>query len=256
MGLLIGEIEELAGMKICCISAVIVLRRSDKQPDRVEISPEQLSDASTQAEQLAYELKRPMRVIGWYHSHPRITVWPSHVDVQTQAMYQMMDERFIGLIFSVFNQEKNTKQNRIQVTCFQSINQSPEGEPPQLMRLEIPLHITPVDSISRPCMEALVSLPRILSQEEAESYQQASNATDMDLLSQVHNGAVFTKSLCHIMEVMSGPFLQTLENRLQQNRREISQLTALKQQLTEQLKAKKASDSVQLQGTTHKSTTI
>lgn len=23
--------------------------------------------------------KRPMRVIGWYHSHPHITVWPSHV---------------------------------------------------------------------------------------------------------------------------------------------------------------------------------
>lgn len=23
--------------------------------------------------------QRPMRVIGWYHSHPHITVWPSHV---------------------------------------------------------------------------------------------------------------------------------------------------------------------------------
>ena len=30
-------------------------------------------------------------------------------DVQTQAMYQMMDEGFIGLIFSVFNEDKNTK---------------------------------------------------------------------------------------------------------------------------------------------------
>ena len=36
--------------KVVHISAVIVLRRSDKQPDRVEISPEQLSDASTKAE--------------------------------------------------------------------------------------------------------------------------------------------------------------------------------------------------------------
>lgn len=39
-----------------------------------------------------------------YHSHPHITVMPSHVDVRTQAMYQTMDEGFIGLIFSVFNQ--------------------------------------------------------------------------------------------------------------------------------------------------------
>lgn len=30
-------------------------------------------------------------------------------DVRTQAMYQMMDEGFIGLIFSVFNEDKSTK---------------------------------------------------------------------------------------------------------------------------------------------------
>lgn len=61
------------------ISACMILHRSDKQPDRVEISPEQLCGASAYAEQLASTLNRPMRVIGWYHSHPHITVWPSHV---------------------------------------------------------------------------------------------------------------------------------------------------------------------------------
>lgn len=109
MGLLIGEIDE---ENVSRISAVIVLRRSDKQSDRVEISPEQLSAASTEAERLAVEVDRPMRVLGWYHSHPHITVWPSHVDVRTQAMYQMMDPGFVGLIFSVFIEDKNTKQNR------------------------------------------------------------------------------------------------------------------------------------------------
>jgi BRCA1/BRCA2-containing complex subunit 3 len=109
MGLLIGDIDN---ENVSRISAVIMLRRSDKQSDRVEISPEQLSAASTDAERLAVELDRPMRVIGWYHSHPHITVWPSHVDVRTQAMYQMMDPGFVGLVFSVFNQDKNTKQNR------------------------------------------------------------------------------------------------------------------------------------------------
>ena len=36
--------------KVLHIYSVIMLRRSDKQPDRVEISPEQLSDASSKAE--------------------------------------------------------------------------------------------------------------------------------------------------------------------------------------------------------------
>jgi hypothetical protein len=44
------------------------------------------------------------RVIGWYHSHPHITVQPSHVDVRTQGQYQAMDPGFLGLIFSCFSQ--------------------------------------------------------------------------------------------------------------------------------------------------------
>lgn len=55
------------------------MRRSDKQSDRVEISDDQLTQAALQAEQLSKNLKIPIRVVGWYHSHPHITVWPSHV---------------------------------------------------------------------------------------------------------------------------------------------------------------------------------
>ena len=36
-------------------------------------------------------------------SHPHITVLPSHVDVRTQAAYQMLDEGFVGIIISAFN---------------------------------------------------------------------------------------------------------------------------------------------------------
>ncbi|MFS7980659.1 putative ubiquitinyl hydrolase 1 [Helianthus anomalus] len=61
------------------------------------------------------------RVIGWYHSHPHITVLPSHVDVRTQAMYQLLDSGFIGLIFSCFNEDQH-KVGRIQVTAFQSLD--------------------------------------------------------------------------------------------------------------------------------------
>ncbi|CAB4009790.1 lys-63-specific deubiquitinase BRCC36-like [Paramuricea clavata] len=47
MGLLIGEVDEF---NVSHVFTVFMLRRSDKRKDRVEISPEQLSYASTQAE--------------------------------------------------------------------------------------------------------------------------------------------------------------------------------------------------------------
>lgn len=66
------------GTLVSIVSSVI-LRRLDKKPDRVEISEEQLVQATLRAEELAAEVGRPLRVVGWYHSHPHITVWPSHV---------------------------------------------------------------------------------------------------------------------------------------------------------------------------------
>ncbi|ESP04837.1 hypothetical protein LOTGIDRAFT_177712 [Lottia gigantea] len=233
MGLLIGEVDE---KQVSHISAVIMLRRSDKRPDRVEISPEQLSDASTKAEMLAKELDRPMRVLGWYHSHPHITVWPSHVDVQTQAMYQMLDDCFIGLIFSVFNEDKNSKQNRVQLTCFQSMNYGGQYE-----RVEVPVHIVPSSGIGSPALDSLVELPRILSMEEEEAYNQTTREKDLDLITKIQNASVYTKCLCHIMEVMSGPLIQSLENRLKMNQLKMEQLLQQREDLKQRLKSVKNS---------------
>ena len=72
--------------------------------DRVEASPEQLAQCSSVAEKVSALGGVQARVIGWYHSHPHITVLPSHVDLRTQASYQMLDEHFVGLIVSVFNE--------------------------------------------------------------------------------------------------------------------------------------------------------
>ncbi|XP_042714676.1 lys-63-specific deubiquitinase BRCC36 isoform X2 [Chrysemys picta bellii] len=165
MGLCIGEVDT---SRIVHIHSVIILRRSDKRKDRVEISPEQLSAASTEAERLAEITGRPMRVVGWYHSHPHITVWPSHVDVRTQAMYQMMDQGFVGLIFSCFIEDKNTKTGRILYTCFQSIQAQKSSE---YERIEIPIHVVPHDTIGKVCLESAVELPKILCQEEQDAYR-------------------------------------------------------------------------------------
>lgn len=99
------------------LHALMLLRRSDKRRDRVEISAEQQAEASTYAEELAPVDGQPLRVCGWYHSHPHITVHPSHVDVNTQANYQAMDPHFVGLIFSVFSNESSNakKPSKIEV---------------------------------------------------------------------------------------------------------------------------------------------
>ena len=123
MGLLIGEMFEKTDTKenILEIIAFKMVVRSDKRPDRVEISPDQMICATEAAEKLATKLKRPnIRVVGWYHSHPNITVMPSHVDLRTQFNYQRMDKFFVGLIFAVYNTDKKTHAKHYRMLCFQA----------------------------------------------------------------------------------------------------------------------------------------
>ncbi|XP_062819774.1 lys-63-specific deubiquitinase BRCC36 [Anolis carolinensis] len=231
MGLCIGEVDT---SRIVHIHSVIILRRSDKRKDRVEISPEQLSAASTEAERLAELTGRPMRVVGWYHSHPHITVWPSHVDVRTQAMYQMMDQGFVGLIFSCFIEDKNTKTGRILYTSFQSIQAQKSSE---YERIEIPIHVVPHNTIGKVCLESAVELPKILCQEEQDAYRKIHSLTHLDSITKIHNGSVFTKNLCSQMSAISGPLLQWLEDRLEQNKQRMLELQQEKEELLKELAA-------------------
>ncbi|CAN0245309.1 unnamed protein product [Lampetra planeri] len=250
MGLCIGEVDT---SEVVHIYSVIILRRSDKRKDRVEISPEQLSAASTEAEissppprplaplhlfplaqPLAVQSGKPMRVVGWYHSHPHITVWPSHVDVGTQAMYQMMDDCFVGLIFACFSDDKNTKTGRVLLTCFQSMKVPGEEE---ISRVEIPVHVVPCPTISQMCLESIVELPKSLCEEEQDAYRRVLNLTSLDPITKIHNGTVFTRNLCSQMAYVSGPLLQFLEDRVERNAWRIRELQAEKQKLQEQLEA-------------------
>ncbi|VVA35107.1 PREDICTED: lys-63-specific deubiquitinase [Prunus dulcis] len=138
MGLLLGDIENsVNGGVTALIWGASPQTRSDRRKDRVETNPEQLAAASAQAERMTTSTGRTTRVIGWYHSHPHITVLPSHVDVRTQAMYQLLDSGFIGLIFSCFSEDIN-KVGRIQVIAFQSS----DGKQHHMSR---PISLSPVN---------------------------------------------------------------------------------------------------------------
>ncbi|XP_044015653.1 lys-63-specific deubiquitinase BRCC36-like isoform X2 [Aphidius gifuensis] len=184
MGLLIGNSEN----GIANISAVVILKRLDKKKDRVEISDEQLLKAAADAERLASELNRPMRVI----------------DVGTQATYQTMDAGFVGLIFSVFSEAKDTKEQEVVVTCFQSHNNK---------SIEIPLEIIYEQEISELCLNTMVELPKILVEEEEKSC-----GKHPDILASILNDAVKTRALIHITDTITKPLLQTFENRIKLNK--------------------------------------
>lgn len=137
MGLLLGDIQYAKnGSVTALIWGASPQPRSDRRKDRVETNPEQLAAASAQAERMTTLTGKTTRVIGWYHSHPHITVLPSHVDVRTQAMYQLLDSGFIGLIFSCFSEDAN-KVGRIQVIAFQSL----DGRQKNMSR---PISLSPV----------------------------------------------------------------------------------------------------------------
>lgn len=164
---------------------MIVLQRSDKRKDRVEISTEQLHSAMMKTGELSEATGEAINVLGWYHSHPHITVQPSHVDLRTQASYQLMDNRFVGIIFSVFNEDK-VKGQEIQVTCFQAQQQS-RGEP--FRKLEVPLIIESVTKISNLCEESIFQLPEILSQEDLINYETSCNNPNSNFITRLQNDA-------------------------------------------------------------------
>ncbi|XP_047314558.1 LOW QUALITY PROTEIN: lys-63-specific deubiquitinase BRCC36-like [Impatiens glandulifera] len=79
-GLLLGDIQHSKGGNFT------TLPRSDRQKDRVETNPEQLTAASVEAQH-----GRMTRVIGWYHSHPHITVLPLHAGRIQVIAFQSLD---------------------------------------------------------------------------------------------------------------------------------------------------------------------
>ncbi|KAK9838018.1 hypothetical protein WJX74_009827 [Apatococcus lobatus] len=128
MGLLLGDVRtSKEGQATARIWVAMPQIRTDRRKDRVEASPEQLAQCSSVAEKVSAVGGVRARVIGWYHSHPHITVLPSHVDLRTQASYQMLDEHFVGLIVSVFNEDAASKSQKMEVTAFQSVKAPSPG---------------------------------------------------------------------------------------------------------------------------------
>ncbi|KAJ3113697.1 DNA replication licensing factor mcm8 [Phlyctochytrium bullatum] len=206
-----GEIGVVEGCLFC--------PRKDKRKDRVEISSEQLSQAISYAEQTQSS------VVGWAHSHPHITVFPSAVDLNCQQNQQLLGENFFGLIISCFD-EKNLSQ-RLQLTCFQSTY----DETGTLCRLEIPVFVRPSESgLSHNDLLQLLRIPEIFWNEEREmlenalkSIQEQVGMSEAVLMRSYHSGP-YIRALVSLIDKLCIPMTTICQERLDRNLMEIQRL--------------------------------
>ncbi|XP_044417714.1 lys-63-specific deubiquitinase BRCC36 [Triticum aestivum] len=185
MGLLLGDVEPSSrGGSTAFIWGASPQMRCERKKDRVEVNPELLAAASAQAEVMTATIGKTTRVIGWYHSHPHITVLPSHVDVRTQAMFQLLDPGFVGLIFSCFSEDAQ-KVGKIQVIAFQSLDGTQNTQ-----RAIVPVITNPIVNLESSWSSSENSLALIEGIEQDTGDSRASNGSkvwgrsqDMDLYS-------------------------------------------------------------------------
>jgi BRCA1/BRCA2-containing complex subunit 3 len=187
----------------------IILERLDKRADRVEISPEQLSMAAEYAEKLSNDLKMSLNICGWYHSHPHITVFPSNVDIKTQLLYQTMDKNFIGLIVSVYNQNKKSFVDTVELIGFQSVDDN---------FIKIPINICENEDsrLIEQNFQTLYKIPEILTQEEINLFKQHSQ-NNANFLCNLSNLGLYMHSMSQILDCSFIETINTLECRTKTN---------------------------------------
>eukprot|EP00050_Salpingoeca_kvevrii_P002915 m.208543 g.208543 ORF g.208543 m.208543 type:complete len:211 (-) comp10717_c0_seq23:458-1090(-) len=179
---------------------------------------------SSSVHELSEQTGRYIRVIGWYHSHPHITVWPSHVDVGTQASYQLLDDCFLGLIVSCFAKEgADTDTGQIRMTCFQARSTSSQDP------VYIPLFVARNDpSLLAVASHGQLGLVRTLLEEEATRF----GATKGDsVLSTLAANSRHSEHLCKLYDCISQPLESALQAKLEQNKRQLALLEAELQSL-------------------------
>jgi BRCA1/BRCA2-containing complex subunit 3 len=257
MGLLLGDWEDEEHSSVV-IEHALVLTRTEKKNDRVDVEPEQLVMGMRIAEKIGANIGRSTRIVGWYHSHPHITVLPSHIDVKTQGQQQGMDSGFIGLIFSVFRGKQQVTSATIEMTAFQS-SKDMYG---QWVQQEVPLSVrddaelSPVSGSPVPvsdALELLVSLIIILQSEDRGYYDHARlkraqcknlNAAAVD--SMYYEG-VYTKSLSSLLALAAVPLLEMLLSVKSNMRRDVESLREKNKALREKLTAEQHSRAEEIQ---------
>ncbi|GLC46895.1 hypothetical protein PLESTM_001942100 [Pleodorina starrii] len=216
-----------------------------------------MARCSAHAERLSRETGERVRVVGWYHSHPHITVLPSHVDVRTQAMYQLLDPGFVGLIVSTFNRDAASQAGTVQLTAFQSLPEGGEagggggGPVGPLVRKEVAVAVVPSLTRLEKSFSDVRAVQSTLMIEETEVYQRALAVAAATMaaaggstgaspgsfleLTEVHHAGVYQAQMVRLVEASLRPTLTSLATLLNQQRTQQQQLEEQVRQLEARL---------------------
>lgn len=216
MGLLIGNSVKRENKNIIHIFATICLNRNCKQKDRVEFDEVQIAQAVETAEELKKENQIQANVIGWYHSHPKITVPPSNVDLQTQKSQQYQGT-FVGLIISCFSTDTNNI-NKINFVAFQAKKDN-YSLVPHYIEVEFVNEIEIFgNSWSNTANTAITysSILKNLLNEEEDQYNKEKKMIDND---DIINNVLLLSSrqslLCKIIQNVSAPYVNCLNSEIE-----------------------------------------
>jgi len=219
MGLYMGRVEG----DVLTILSLTPIRRTTKQKDRVEIDPHDLVSASTRAEELG------LRVVGWYHSHPHITVHPSHVDLRTQLSYQGMDQTFVGLIYSAFNYDPKLGQDTKEVIAFQTVEVA--GVPECRYLPLLPASVGVEEHLAVGVATSTLAVADIIMKEEMEEHDKAAAAGGEALF----NSSLLAARLYEQCRVVAAPAVEALHSLTAVQRARVAALQARKLELMQQL---------------------
>ncbi|CDW81186.1 lys-63-specific deubiquitinase brcc36-like [Stylonychia lemnae] len=219
-GLLLGfkEFDQNGRQTVYCFAS-IAQQRMIKEKDRVEIDAIQMYEASIEAEALSKENDFSAKVVGWYHSHPNITVFPSQVDINTQFNSQLGgNDSFIGLIFSVFITNNQNNISKTEIIAFQSYEDP--NDPGIKKACTIPVKILDHNDFillygqvkKHDFFYNVQHIQKILLQEQDQDYKLAQKNLQDKNLQKLTNASSNIGGYCKILENLSNPTDITLSS--------------------------------------------
>ncbi len=108
-------------------------------------------DPESATKQVKAVEQKGQSLIGWYHSHPKFEVNPSHIDVINHETYQKMFNEdgnyFVGLIISPYfsqSSDASLKYGQLpKVRCFITVKHEQNGLDDKIVPYECQLNLIP-----------------------------------------------------------------------------------------------------------------
>lgn len=217
MGLLIGNEIKKKDSLIINIFATICLTRKCKEKNRVEFDEIQMAHAIEITNEIKKENKIDANVVGWYHSHPKITIPPSNVDLNTQKSQQYQGT-FVGLIVSCFSTDSN-KINKINLIAFQTKSDKYNILSPHYIKIEfvneLEIFGNNWSNTSNNAMTFASILQNLLNEEEEQYNKEKEIIDEDDSINKILLYSNRQSLLCKIIQNVSSPYINSLDSEIE-----------------------------------------